>query len=122
MSGRSYVYQPVLDRRPDNQTPRERAEFLAHEIFHDRLAPESEIADAIEAEIKRFAAIEIVQARAFRAVVEVRRGPLKTHRNGTTAYAWALVVLSCGHSMTYERLRNPRLEAPARVRCPNCRL
>ena len=41
-------------KRPDEQTIRERAEFLAHEIFADRLAPEDEIADAIETEILRF--------------------------------------------------------------------
>jgi hypothetical protein len=50
-----YAYQPVLDRTPSHQTIRERAAFLAHEIFHDRLAPELEIADAIEVEIRRFA-------------------------------------------------------------------
>ncbi len=52
----AYRYRPVMDRRPDEQTIRERAEFLAHEIFEDRLAPEAEIADAIEVEIKRFSA------------------------------------------------------------------
>lgn len=51
----SYRYRPVLDRVPGKQTIRERAEFLAHEIHHDRLAPEAEIADAIEREIRRFA-------------------------------------------------------------------
>ena len=50
-----YQYTPVLDRTPSHQTIRERAEFLAHEIFADRLAPEEEIADAIETEIHRFA-------------------------------------------------------------------
>lgn len=50
-----YVYKPVMDRTPDQQTIRERAEFLAHEIQHDVLAPEEEIADAIEHEILRFA-------------------------------------------------------------------
>ncbi len=50
-----YTYQPVMDRLPRHQTIRERAEFLAHEIFCDRLAPEAEIADAIEVEIERFA-------------------------------------------------------------------
>lgn len=50
-----YVYRPVLDRLPRHQTVRERAEFLAHEIFADRLVPEAEMADAIETEIRRFA-------------------------------------------------------------------
>lgn len=50
-----YQYRPVLDRVARHQTIRERAEFLAHEIFHDRLVPEEEIAEAIEVEIRRFA-------------------------------------------------------------------
>lgn len=33
-----YQYVPVLDRRPSQQSIRERAEFLAYEIFNDRLA------------------------------------------------------------------------------------
>lgn len=41
-------------RVPDDQTPRERAEFLAREISSDVMAPEAEIADAIEREIMRF--------------------------------------------------------------------
>lgn len=50
-----YTYKPVLDRAPRDQTIRERAELLAHEIFHNRLAPEAEIVEAIEVEIRRFA-------------------------------------------------------------------
>jgi len=46
---------PVHRRVPDEQSIRERATFLAFEIHHDRLAPEQEIADAIDAEIRRFA-------------------------------------------------------------------
>ncbi len=47
--------RPPSERPPSAQTIRERAEFLAREIFADWLAPEAEIADAIEREIRRFA-------------------------------------------------------------------
>ncbi len=119
MSGRNYQYRPVTDRRPDKQTIRERAEFLAHEIFEDRLAPEPEIADAIELEIARFARPEEIARRrgGYFAVVTTRRGPLKTHRNGTTAHEWAVLVLSCGHEIQYERLKNPRRRPPTSALC-----
>ena len=128
MSGAGYKYRPVLDRTPGHQTIRERAEFLAHEIHDDRLAPEAEIADAIELEIKRFARAAKISAApvddgfrgGFRRVDDVRRGPLTTHRNGTTAHAWAAVVLSCGHSVVSERLKNPRRPAPRFAKCPSC--
>jgi hypothetical protein len=113
-----YQYRPVLDRRPDEQTIRERAAFLAHEIYDDRLAPEAEIADAIELEIKRFARPEYITGPGgYFAVVDCRRGPLKRHRNGRTAYEWAVLVLSCGHELVYERLKNPRLRPPASALC-----
>jgi len=54
-----YQYRPVMDKKPDEMTIRERAEFLAHEIFEDVMAPEEEIADAIEVEIRRFARREV---------------------------------------------------------------
>lgn len=127
MSG-AYRYRPVMDRRPDEQTIRERAEFLAHEIHEDRLAPEAEIADAIELEISRFARPADLAAApvdngfrgGFRRVVKDRRGPLKSHRNGTTAYEWAALVLSCGHTVVNERLKNPRRPAPRFAKCPDC--
>jgi hypothetical protein len=129
VSAAAYRYRPVLDRRPCDQTIRERAEFLAHEIHHDRLAPEAEIADAIELEIKRFARPEELAAApvdngfrgSFRRVDKVRRGPLKTHRNGTTAYEWAALVLSCGHEIQHPRSRNPRATPPAFAKCGQCR-
>jgi len=45
---------PVRERGVDEQNIDERAMFLAHEIFHDRLAPEEEIKEAIAIEIRRF--------------------------------------------------------------------
>jgi hypothetical protein len=129
VSGAAYRYRPVLDRRPCDQTIRERAEFLAHEIHHDPLAPEAEIADALELEIKRFARPEELAAAAvdngfrgsFRRVLELRRGPLKSHRNGTTAYEWAVLDLSCGHTIQHARSRNPRATAPSFAKCGQCR-
>lgn len=44
----------VSIRTASDQTPRERAEFLAHEITNDVMAPAAELADAIEVEILRF--------------------------------------------------------------------
>ena len=45
---------PTNERKPDGQTIKERAEFLAYEIQHDIMAGEQEIANAIEVEIRRF--------------------------------------------------------------------
>jgi hypothetical protein len=53
--GRDGKILPITERGANDQTIQERADFLAFEIFNDRLAPESEIADAIAREIRRFA-------------------------------------------------------------------
>lgn len=46
----------VAHEHPDTKrTIREEAEFMALEIFEDRLAPRVEIADAIEIAISRYA-------------------------------------------------------------------
>lgn len=50
--------RPVEYRTPDEQTPAERAAFLAREIFGDPFAPEREIAAAILTEIRRFTAVQ----------------------------------------------------------------
>jgi len=47
--------RPAMQRGVLHQSIQERAEFLAREIFADRLASEVEIAEAIETEIRRFA-------------------------------------------------------------------
>jgi len=57
-----YEYKPVLDRTPNHQTVRERAQFLAHEIMEDVMAPELEIAEAIETEIIRFESDALLRA------------------------------------------------------------
>lgn len=38
--------------------------------------------------------------------------------NGIRTYAFALVVLDCGHEVMYPRLRGLTARTPARVRCP----
>lgn len=45
---------PAASRGANQQTIMERARFIAHEIFEDRLAPEHEIIAAIASEIRRF--------------------------------------------------------------------
>lgn len=117
-----YQYRPVLDRSPWHQTIRERAEFLAHEIMGDIQAPESEIADAIETEIERFArpadlSKAIARRGGYFAVVSCRRGPIEKARNGRTAHAWAVLMLSCGHELVYEQLKNPGRRPPASALC-----
>lgn len=47
--------KPLTQRGVNDQTIRERAEFLAREIQGDVFAREKELADAIEVEVRRYA-------------------------------------------------------------------
>lgn len=59
-----------------------------------------------------------MKAAALRRVIRVRRGAITPNANGIRTYAFALVVLECGHEIPYPRLRGLSALAPRRVRCP----
>lgn len=61
-----------------------------------------------------------MRGRVFRQVSGLRRGPLRTHRNGTTAHEWAVLDLVCGHHVVRERLKNPRRRRPGFAHCAEC--
>lgn len=59
-----------------------------------------------------------MKAAALRRVIRVRRGAIVPNANGIRTYAFAAVVLDCGHELMAPRLRGLTARTPARVRCP----
>ena len=94
---KAYVYRPVLDKTPNEMTARERAELLAHEIMADVQASESELADAIETEITRFANRRDVLFRILRDLEDAGQLRGQAYEGLRPVIALAQKALMCLH-------------------------
>jgi hypothetical protein len=54
----------------------------------------------------------------LRRVINVRRGAIVPNANGIRTYAFAVLVLECGHEILSSRARGLNARVPRRARCP----